>query len=216
MSQDLKIYPNAVEMQQGIALFKFWTMDEDGEKTEESESKNLVRGSIVFPDKDIPGYCLVASQGLMDKVITILYQHEFWQITPELSDAQLKEKGINGDIGLTNFIKKHINNEKCLTYYTVKSNYLTNRRYHLGISREKLIKVKPELVGIDVDDDLAENLITEYIKKKKVRIEKDSKLMVQLKNRSNTPKDNAVLALKVLLTGYDRYPYQKREEWRFY
>jgi len=199
----------------GLILFKYWYMVH-GVKINERQERMYVRGAIVPPmGVQVPGFVLVAAQSIPSKVVSILTQDEWWQIPPAMPTRSQKEEcGSTGDVGLTAKIVFSLEGYFCLNYWirTDKGRIAQIRR---DLLRQPLIKKQVTITDPRQDGDDAETLIVQYANAGKLKVKKGSQLYEQMVNRSMTDRDNAVEALKTVLSGYERFPYREYSEIRF-
>jgi len=204
--------PQKAETQRdGSVLWKHWEWIADV-KAHQYQSRQYVRGAIVLPvGVTIPGYVLAAGQSLINKELMVYYEHEFWQVAPAPPDENQRRDGAQPDIGLVHALNNFANQIKCLTYFIIENKYSYNR-FIQDIGRQKLLTTRPVVINVKgQDDEDLENTIVKWAAAGKLKIPRESKLMQQLKNRTNSNRDNAAECLKTLLSGYEKFPFHKVE-----
>ena len=165
----------------------------------------------------IPGYCLVCAQEISRpvRVVTIYEEFPFYTVG-----------SMQGEPGTWKIFSDAWKRYRCRLYYVTRQD--AHQRFSLQVARESLVSPKPAFVEVDVsgkNKDNVDNLILEYQRLNKIRLDKDAKpitqkwceipnLYGQLKQyaKGYTVDEQtlpAVQALRALIAGLERTPYRR-------
>lgn len=181
---------------------------EDGRA--ESELYN-VRGAVEWPIGLNPGYAILSGQEKSSSVIWIFLEFPFWTI---------QTSGMDQPLWI--FFKEAWAKYLCRYFYF--SNVKDHPRYFRQILAEPLIRSHPVFVEAEYVKDSQEkvdSLVLEYQRLKRIKLDKEGgndsispnlfNQMMQYTKGFTIDEDTlpAVKALRCLIAGYERYPYQK-------
>ena len=182
-------------------LQRDWTLPQTISRT------YYVRGAVSWPTGMNPGYVLVSAQDITTKRLAIYGESPIWHI---------QNMGVTQ--GAWSFFQKMWDKYKCRLYFY--SDQKEHRRYSIQVVRESLLTMKPAFIEAKYakDEGDADNLMKEFVKHGRIRVDKDYKvegdnLGRQLSNYiDGMPIDEdrlpAVRALRALVSGYERIPYR--------
>ena len=191
-------------------LFFPW---DDLTKTRE-DAEHYMRGGVCFPtavtmpngDIDVQGYIIMAGYNIDTGITTIFEEREFIVIQNILG-----QKGELDYEGLGQWLNKTWSKYFAKQYFFHQDHEMT-KQYRLEIIRDQTIVPTPEFVKVPWDSDQeAQNIIWKNIKMKKIRYDKDGKIVEGLKKIKAGEKEvvPVVHALQCLLAGLERYPFRR-------
>jgi hypothetical protein len=181
---------------------------------------HMIRGAIVWPVGDIPGYILVSGQDQSNKTIWIFRESPFTIIGT----------GSDGFGGLWISLKQNLEGFLCRKYFYAESP--EHPRYSAQVRREPLVETKPvfieikkELIGTKNRDNV-DNLILEYQSQDKIKYDRDAEFnereygglkgnlykQVRAWQEGNVLDEDelpAYKALRALIAGYEWRPHRK-------
>jgi hypothetical protein len=170
-----------------------------------------VVGAVEWPIGLNPGYAILSGQEQKSGVIWIFLEYPFWTIQTSGMDQPLWA-----------FFKEAWAKYLCRYFYY--SNVRDHQRYFRQILNEPLIRSHPVFIEAEYvrdSNEKVDSLVLEYQRLKKIKLDKEGgndKIMPNIFNQMKQYVDGFVIdeetlpgvnALRCLIAGYERFPYQK-------
>lgn len=182
-------------------------------KDKEAE-EYCVRGALCFPvlvdapgGRDVVGYALVGCQDVKGGAVHVFEQKDFTVIDHIVKDGRIQHTG------LSQWLNKVWSKYYCRKFF-FSQDYELSKKYRLDIHRSVMVEPKPVMIEIETHDDYEmQHTIWSYVKTARVIMEAGSVLFQKLQQLKQGDKQvhPAIYALQVLLCGFDRFPYRKKE-----
>lgn len=174
-----------------------------------------MRGSVAWPEGKKEGFAILAGLDLDSKKVIIFEEWPFWTVSHWLNDdGTIRERKAGGfHLGLIQFLQDNASKYKCNSYFwggqhiDIWTRFATETYKH-PMSSRRLELIEVPYVKENGDDILNEKLATRTFKGQAGSMLSESvskwEGMQAVKGESG---DNAVLALKTLLAGFDYLPW---------
>lgn len=168
-----------------------------------------VAGAIVWPQylsigDVMPGAVVVGCHSIDDNILRVRDEMQFNSLTPDMENGKIKD-------GLCYFLDRAKKLYNCTSFFWAGDKDL-HRRYRLQMSRNGLYSdFNTMFIRAPYADNQSEcnNLIMQYNADGLFQIVPDGEIHRQLKMNSDNPvNQNFIQALRVLLAGFERLPWQ--------
>lgn len=165
------------------------------------DAEFYIRGAVTWPEGANAGFALLGAKDVNTGILWALEQYSFFTVEPTLDKVEKRFKG------LLEFF------QKCWKYHTRlffwRQHEMLHRRYALQCWDHPMINPKPDFIQVKVDDvKLGDNILNEFIARKKVRAPKQSELYKHIVSRDEKRK-LGISCLKTLIMGFEQFGYRK-------
>ena len=174
-----------------------------------------MRGAIAWPEGKKEGFALMAGMDLRERIIIIFEEFRFWTIPHWFNDdgtIHARDDGEGYHIGLIEFLQDNLSKYKAASYFLGGQHVDVQTRWRTDVYRNPEVTRRLEMIEVPYVSEIGDELLLEKLKTRKFKGATDSlldKSVRQFNNMqtTNVEHDNAVLALKSLLAGFEHQPW---------